>query len=409
MSFPTAWQPIPWLYRYLDEPALSAIGQYTYKAEDHSLMAKYIMQPFWNRMVTFLPATIAANMITLIGFVINVSAFSLTCYYAPTLQDDCPSWVWFFAAAALFTYQLLDALDGKQARRTQTSSPVGELFDHGCDALSTPMICLTLCNALRSPDYLAFAYTAMISGGFYLAQWEQFNTGNFVLGYINGPTDGVLINIMILLFTGIYGQDFWKNTVYGYPLWQLLNVGIALLAALTFTVNVLHALTLPKQHKVYNSRFGTLVPGFEAVCVLTILIVRFPGELLNRNTRIVAGLLGVLLCYTATRLTVSRVTRMKFKVNFSLLGPLHLIVFVFFMLPSVSESLPFALEEETLRSWVVPSVTIYLFLAVYFYLHLVLSIFHQMTKYLGINLLTMTPTQRTRALELLNCSPRKTK
>jgi hypothetical protein len=28
-------------------------------------------------------------------------------------------------------YQTLDALDGKQARRTKTSSPLGELFDHG--------------------------------------------------------------------------------------------------------------------------------------------------------------------------------------------------------------------------------------------------------------------------------------
>lgn len=27
----------------------------------------------------------------------------------------------------------LDALDGKQARRTKTSSPLGSIFDHGCD------------------------------------------------------------------------------------------------------------------------------------------------------------------------------------------------------------------------------------------------------------------------------------
>ena len=33
--------------------------------------------------------------------------------------------------------QSLDAIDGKQARRTGTSSPLGELFDHGCDSLST--------------------------------------------------------------------------------------------------------------------------------------------------------------------------------------------------------------------------------------------------------------------------------
>ncbi len=32
---------------------------------------------------------------------------------------------------------MLDNLDGKQARRTKTSSPLGLLFDHGCDAMVT--------------------------------------------------------------------------------------------------------------------------------------------------------------------------------------------------------------------------------------------------------------------------------
>ena len=36
----------------------------------------------------------------------------------------------------LFIYQSLDAIDGKQARRTNTSTPLGELFDHGCDSVS---------------------------------------------------------------------------------------------------------------------------------------------------------------------------------------------------------------------------------------------------------------------------------
>ena len=33
----------------------------------------------------------------------------------------------------LFVYQSLDAIDGKQARRTGTSGPLGELFDHGTE------------------------------------------------------------------------------------------------------------------------------------------------------------------------------------------------------------------------------------------------------------------------------------
>jgi ethanolaminephosphotransferase len=39
-------------------------------------------------------------------------------------------------AVGLWMYSSLDAIDGKQARRTGTSGPLGELFDHGCDALN---------------------------------------------------------------------------------------------------------------------------------------------------------------------------------------------------------------------------------------------------------------------------------
>jgi phosphatidylglycerophosphate synthase len=37
----------------------------------------------------------------------------------------------FSFSLGLFLYQSLDAIDGKQARRTGTSGPLGELFDHG--------------------------------------------------------------------------------------------------------------------------------------------------------------------------------------------------------------------------------------------------------------------------------------
>lgn len=50
---------------------------------------------------------------------------------------QAPRWAFFLCGVGLFAYQSLDAIDGKQARRTGTSSPLGELFDHGCDSIST--------------------------------------------------------------------------------------------------------------------------------------------------------------------------------------------------------------------------------------------------------------------------------
>lgn len=50
---------------------------------------------------------------------------------------QAPRWAFLLCAIGLFIYQSLDAIDGKQARRTDSSSPLGELFDHGCDSIST--------------------------------------------------------------------------------------------------------------------------------------------------------------------------------------------------------------------------------------------------------------------------------
>lgn len=58
-------------------------------------------------------------------------------YFFFLLVPKPPRWACFLCAVGLFVYQSLDAIDGKQARRTGTSTPLGELFDHGCDSIST--------------------------------------------------------------------------------------------------------------------------------------------------------------------------------------------------------------------------------------------------------------------------------
>lgn len=42
------------------------------------------------------------------------------------------------------SYQTMDAIDGKQARRTGSAGPLGQLFDHGCDSISTTFICMSI-------------------------------------------------------------------------------------------------------------------------------------------------------------------------------------------------------------------------------------------------------------------------
>ncbi|KAJ6829460.1 choline/ethanolaminephosphotransferase 2-like [Iris pallida] len=83
------------------------------------------------------------------GFMFLVLAALLGYIYSPQLDTAPPRWVHLAHGILLFLYQTFDAVDGKQARRTNSSSPLGELFDHGCDALGCAF------------ETLAFGSTAM--------------------------------------------------------------------------------------------------------------------------------------------------------------------------------------------------------------------------------------------------------
>lgn len=65
-----------------------------------------------------------------------------------------PSWLCYSFAAGVWMYSTMDNVDGKQARRTGTSSPLGELFEYVitrtlfCTSLTMAAMELTLSTAL---------------------------------------------------------------------------------------------------------------------------------------------------------------------------------------------------------------------------------------------------------------------
>lgn len=76
-----------------------------------------------------------------------------------------------------------DGIDGKQARRTQTSGPLGELFDHGLDSWTAVLIPTCLYSIFgRYTDYSVspiryyfILWNVFLT--FYSSHWEKYNTG----------------------------------------------------------------------------------------------------------------------------------------------------------------------------------------------------------------------------------------
>jgi ethanolaminephosphotransferase len=125
--------------------------------------------------------------------------------------------VFLLNAFCLFAYQTLDNLDGKQARKTGTSSPLGEMFDHGLDALSCSFgTYCWLATCAQGGTYTTFCIMLCTFIPFALATWEEYYVGGLFLGYVNGPIEGILSVIGTQIVSAIKGPEFFHQSLYAF-------------------------------------------------------------------------------------------------------------------------------------------------------------------------------------------------
>lgn len=151
---------------------------------------------------------------TLGGLVIVIATAILFIIYSPDAKQDMPSWLLILGALSIFIYQTLDACDGKQARRTNSQSQLGELFDHGCDSLSTIFIALIVaitCKLGASPTIL-FAQCCFAICLFYIAHWQTYVSGTLRFGSFDVTEIQFSIMFMLLL-TACLGSSIWTYII----------------------------------------------------------------------------------------------------------------------------------------------------------------------------------------------------
>ena len=88
--------------------------------------------------------------ITFVGLCLIIMSHTMLAWFDPDLTGNAPSWVFALQGICLFVYSTLDNMDGKQARRTGSSSSLGLLFDHGmrrCLPLPATACCCVLTHA----------------------------------------------------------------------------------------------------------------------------------------------------------------------------------------------------------------------------------------------------------------------
>jgi len=228
----------------LSKNTLDNLSLYQYKYRNDSILYGYCMSPFLNKIVVFLPKTLAPNLITFCSLMCNIIAFYFSVndggfdFSQPLKYSTC----YIIGFTQLF-YSLLDNIDGKQARRTGNSTPFGMLMDHGCDIFTNIFTAYNMSRLLivGNDDFFSYSIFFGLLVGFYYMTYEDYKIGEMYFPPINGADEGNFAVFLIGVACGIFGQNFLKiSFIQNYPKLTLGKIigGVIAFAGFTCVINL---------------------------------------------------------------------------------------------------------------------------------------------------------------------------
>ncbi|XP_022655457.1 choline/ethanolaminephosphotransferase 1-like [Varroa jacobsoni] len=287
---------------------LKRLQQHQYRATGKSFLDPY-MQPFWEWVVIQLPEWVAPNLMTITGLLVNVLTCLLLIVMAPDAKSNVHPLFFVTCAVGLFIYQTLDACDGKQARRTGSSSPLGELFDHGCDALSTLFLALGVAVAIRmgTCPYIMLIQCLVAMFLFYCAHWQTYVTGTLRFGWFD-VTEAQFSVMGVLLITAIFGQEVWDSKIIFIEA-RFIPFIMCLCGAVVALFNYSRVcFSSQTQHVCEGSALAPLVPSLLTIVPYIVMAVKSPALIADRPCLALTtfGLVAVKLTF---RIIVAHMTR----------------------------------------------------------------------------------------------------
>lgn len=393
---------------YLSNSQLEGFSNYKYNSIDSSPLSKYVMHPFWDRVVKLCPRCIAPNALTLTGFSLTVLNFVIVSFYdynyeassllSKPLVPAVPRFVWLLIAILLFTAHTLDGIDGKQARRLGMSGPLGELFDHGLDSWTSYFIPMTLYSAMGRHEYSVPPWRMMLALwnvliSFLLSHWEKYVTGVLFLPW--GYDFSQLSVLMLYLVTYFGDYTVWKFSLVsapdgtailtpGHVIEVMLWAG-SLGAGLPVTFyNIYRSYTAGKC--CVRGVCDAVVPIVSPLALLavTCLWARYsPSDVMNSDLRLFTFMIGVVFSNISCRLIVAQMSGSRCEAVNRLLLLVCVCAAAAFMLPS---SLSVAGGEMLLLRALTALVTLS-------HIHYGVCVVRQMGRHFSVPLLTVVQKQ----------------
>ncbi|KAF1328624.1 Cdp-alcohol phosphatidyltransferase, partial [Globisporangium splendens] len=328
--------------KYVSQEGSEKLLTYQYHGSDNSLIYQHVLTPMNNFLVEFLPMWLAPNL-------------------------------------------TLDNLDGKQARRTGSSSPLGLLFDHGCDALNVSVGTMTMaCVMQMGTTWKTLAFSMSAHVVFICATWEEYYSGSLQLPMINGPTEGILIGCALKLFTAWVGSQFWtQESIPGFQNNSIFVIITAISSFFTIAVNgvnVLHAVRLANDSILVA--LTRLTPFFILNSLAALWVMFSPSDIFSLYPRMFLWMIGLLNSKLVLHLMLAHLCGEEYHPFRKTLVPIFYVAAHcgFCMLEGIYD----AINEGLI-------VREFFFLSLVSYVHIVITVVWEVKNVLDIGVFTIRP------------------
>jgi len=179
--------------------------KYIYTTPSGSVLFRNVLSPHvYGNIVKIFPRWVHPNIVTAMGFVSAFTAAALVMYNSPELKSEANDEIYLYVALGMVAYTVFDNTDGKQARRTGSSSFVGEVLDHGVDFTVVTASFIILCDStglLADYPYLAVVVFASIGLAQFMNNWYHAITGKMSWGgELISVDEALLVNIGIITY-----------------------------------------------------------------------------------------------------------------------------------------------------------------------------------------------------------------
>lgn len=202
----------------LTDAGVEAIANHQYKSGKYTFLDN-LLNPVWTGLTELLPMWLAPNMVTILGTMHCVVAYATVWYYAPNFDTAVPDWVVGLAGYCSVAYYTFDCMDGKQARRTGSSSPLGQLFDHGCDCICNLAHVSTVTSYIMvGGTRWFFSLFGSLFFCFFVAQWEEYYTGELphAMGNFGVTEVNYILGFLAIGNAFIDREAFWTSALGDY-------------------------------------------------------------------------------------------------------------------------------------------------------------------------------------------------